>query len=126
MCALHQQVVVDADGGQEFGQIVSDCRRSSGERDRADRKSKVRQCLGFSTANFWSSLAYESAEQKPCKNPNIALLETSHQLWPESNAPNEPAELRAELLPLCHSISVQVAQSDRLGGPRFSAIIGYE
>ena len=32
---------------------------------RADGKSQVRQCLGFCTADLWSSLAYESAEQKP-------------------------------------------------------------
>ena len=34
---------------------------------RADRKShaQVRQCLGFCRADFWSSLAYASAEQKP-------------------------------------------------------------
>ena len=32
---------------------------------RADRKPQVRQCLGFSTADFLSSLPYESAEQKP-------------------------------------------------------------
>ena len=32
---------------------------------RADRKSQVRQCLGFCTADFLSSLANESAEQKP-------------------------------------------------------------
>ena len=37
---------------------------------RADRKSQVRQCLGFYTADFWSSLAYESAEQKPKHCPN--------------------------------------------------------
>ena len=33
--------------------------------NRAHRKSQVMQCLGFCTANFWSSLAYASAEQKP-------------------------------------------------------------
>ena len=33
--------------------------------NRTDRKSQVKQCLGFSTADFLSSLAYESAEQKP-------------------------------------------------------------
>ena len=32
--------------------------------NRADSKSHVRQCLGFCTADFWSSLANESAEQK--------------------------------------------------------------
>ena len=32
---------------------------------RGDRKSQVRQCLDFCTADSWSSLAYESAEQKP-------------------------------------------------------------
>ena len=31
----------------------------------ADRKSQVWQCLGFCTADFWSSLASESAAQKP-------------------------------------------------------------
>ena len=30
-----------------------------------DKKSQVRQCLGFSTADVLSLLAYESAEQKP-------------------------------------------------------------
>ena len=30
---------------------------------RADRKSQVRQCLSFCTADFWSLLAYKSAEQ---------------------------------------------------------------
>ena len=33
--------------------------------NRADGKSQVRQCLGFRTADFGSSLAYESAEEKP-------------------------------------------------------------
>jgi len=33
--------------------------------NRADRKYQVRQYLGFCTADFWSLLAYESAEQKP-------------------------------------------------------------
>ena len=57
------------------GRCVSDCdvgdrSLSRGQRNggclitRADRKSKVGQCLGFCTADFWSSLAYESAEQK--------------------------------------------------------------
>ena len=32
---------------------------------RADRKSQVKQSLGFCTAYFWPSLACESAEQKP-------------------------------------------------------------
>ena len=32
---------------------------------RADRKSQVRQCLGSCPDGFWSSLAYESPEQKP-------------------------------------------------------------
>ena len=32
---------------------------------RADGKSQVRQCLGFCSADFWSSLAYKSAQQKP-------------------------------------------------------------
>ena len=31
----------------------------------ADRKSQVGQCLDFCTADFWSLLAFESAEQKP-------------------------------------------------------------
>ena len=33
-------------------------------RSRADKKSQVRQCLGFCTADIWSSFAYKSAEQK--------------------------------------------------------------
>ena len=33
--------------------------------NRVDRKSQVRQCLGFCAADIWSLLAYESAEQKP-------------------------------------------------------------
>ena len=32
---------------------------------RADRKSQVKQCLGFLTADFLSLFAYESAEQNP-------------------------------------------------------------
>ena len=32
---------------------------------RADRKSHFRHCLCFCTTDCWSSLAYESAEQKP-------------------------------------------------------------
>ena len=32
---------------------------------RADGKSQVRQCLGLRTADFSSSLAYESADQNP-------------------------------------------------------------
>ena len=32
---------------------------------RGIRNPGVRQCLGFSTSEFWSSSAYESAEQKP-------------------------------------------------------------
>ena len=31
----------------------------------ADMKSRVRQCLGFCTADFLSLLAYETGEQKP-------------------------------------------------------------
>ena len=33
--------------------------------NRADKKSQVRKCLGFLTADFLSSLAYESDEHKP-------------------------------------------------------------
>ena len=40
-------------------------REVSCKMSRADWKSKVRQCLGLCTADFWSLLAYESAEQKP-------------------------------------------------------------
>ena len=32
---------------------------------RAERKFQVRQCLGFSTVDFWSSSPYESAKQIP-------------------------------------------------------------
>ena len=47
---------------------------------RADRKSQVRQCLGFCTADF--SPVWPMNQQK--KNSNIAKLETSHQLWSSS------------------------------------------
>ena len=51
----------------------------------ADRKSQARQCLGFFTAYFWSSLAYESAEQKPkhCLTPRF-LMPT---FWPVAQFP---------------------------------------
>ena len=46
-------------------------------RCRADRKSQVRQYLGFCTAYFLSLLAYESPEQKPKHCPTLDLrLET--------------------------------------------------
>ena len=44
-----------------FGQI----RLALYLRNRADRKSQVRQCLGLCTADFMSLFAYESAVQKP-------------------------------------------------------------
>ena len=49
---------------------------------RADRKSQVRQCLGFCTAAIWSSLAYESAEQKPkhCLTPGFLIPPIIHLL----------------------------------------------
>jgi len=42
---------------------------------RGIRKSQVRQCYGFCTADFWSSLAYESAEQnsKNCLTPGFLI-----------------------------------------------------
>ena len=44
-------------------------------RARGMRNSGVRQCLGFCTADFWSSLAYESAEQKTknCLNQGFLI-----------------------------------------------------
>ena len=33
--------------------------------ERTDRKSQVRQCLGFCTADLWPPLVYELAEQIP-------------------------------------------------------------
>ena len=44
---------------------------------RADRKSQVRKCFGFCTADFGSLLAYESAEQN---SQTLPWLETSYQL----------------------------------------------
>ena len=38
---------------------------------RADGKSQVRQCFGFYTPGFWSSLAYGSAEEKTQTLPNL-------------------------------------------------------
>ena len=40
---------------------------------RADRKSQVRQCLGFCTADFLFSLSYKSAEQKTQTLPKLRL-----------------------------------------------------
>ena len=42
---------------------------------RGIRNPGVKQCLGFCTADFWSSLAYESAEQKPkhCLTPGFLI-----------------------------------------------------
>ena len=42
---------------------------------RGIRNPGVGQCLGFCTADLWSSLAYESAEQKPkhCLNPGFLI-----------------------------------------------------
>ena len=42
-------------------------------RTRAVRKSQVRECLGFCTADFWSSLVYKSAEQETQTLPNLTL-----------------------------------------------------
>ena len=53
-------------------------------RTRAERKSQVRQCLVFCTADFWFSLAYESAEQKPkhCLTPGFLIpLTVSHTIF---------------------------------------------
>ena len=42
---------------------------------RGIRNPGVRQCLGFCSGDFWSSLAYESAEQKPkhCLTPGFLI-----------------------------------------------------
>ena len=49
--------------------------------DRADRKSQVRQCFGFCTADLLSSLAYESDVQKPkyCPTWNFPSALTMEQ-----------------------------------------------
>ena len=44
---------------------------------RGIRNPGFRQCLGFCTADFWSSLAYESAEQKNQTLPNSRIPDTS-------------------------------------------------
>ena len=68
---------------------------------RADKKSQVRQYLGFGTADFWSSLAYESAEQKPkhCLTWDFlsALLMMLHFALPDwltlaSSLPSSPLQ----------------------------------
>ena len=59
----------------------------------------VRQCLGFCTAEFWSSLAYESAEQKPkhCLTPGFLMplvmknSQASGLLSEKLTQPHEPA-----------------------------------
>ena len=65
---------------------------------RADGKSQVRKCLGFFTADYLSSLVYESAEQKPKHCPTWDFLsaltcifetylhhlrETPPHMWPK-------------------------------------------
>ena len=53
---------------------------------RGIRNPGVGQCLGFCTADLWSSLAYESAKQKPkhCINPGflIPLVSINIQQFP--------------------------------------------
>ena len=44
--------------------LLGGARGDGGVSARADKKSQVRQCLSFCTADFLSSFAYESAEQK--------------------------------------------------------------
>ena len=41
---------------------------------RADRKSQVRQCLGFCIAEFLSSLSYETTKQKPRSGDHARLI----------------------------------------------------
>ena len=48
-------------------------------KNRANRKSQAWQCRGFCTAYFWSSLAYESDEQKTRILPNLRLPISSAQ-----------------------------------------------
>ena len=62
------------------------------------RNPGVKQCLGFCAADFWTSLAYKSAEQKPkhCLTPGflIPLLRTIPltrlQCYPSPHAQSQP------------------------------------
>ena len=45
--------------------------------NRCSRKSQVRKCWGFCTADFWSTLVYKSAVQKTQTLPILRLLTTS-------------------------------------------------
>ena len=67
----HYMVTADNSLGSDFSTINVQVRIQF--ITRSDRKSQVRQCLGFCTADIWTLLAFESAKQKP-------KLETSHQL----------------------------------------------
>ena len=88
--------------------------------NRADRKSQVSQCLGFCTADFWSSLAYESAEQKPkhCLTPDLlSALKIKHKT---SISPTCISDLRSRptdadrILWLLFPFSVAAAAADSL------------
>ena len=50
--------------GEEIGKCHARRKAELCFMGRADRKSQVGQCLCFCTADFWSSLAYESTKQK--------------------------------------------------------------
>ena len=80
---------------------------------RADRKSQVRQSLGFCAADFWSSLAYESAEQKP-----------KHCLTPGFLIPLSDVKPGAEHFPLpAREIVVDLLVHGDLDGHRLWAIV---
>ena len=56
--------------------LNSERRLLSSHKTRACRNSRTRQCLGFSTADLFPALAYESVE----KNPNIAKVGIFYRL----------------------------------------------
>ena len=69
----------------------NDQQQVSEEKDvstRSDRKSQVKQCLSFCTADFWSLLAYESAVQNPkhCLTCDFHLALVSTQPFPDNSA----------------------------------------
>jgi len=62
---------------------------------RGIRNPGVRQCLGFCTADFLSSLAYESAEQKTqtlpnSKTPDTSVRDARHGTLRRERDPEEP------------------------------------
>ena len=76
------------------------------------RNPGVSQCLGFCTADFWCSLAYESVEQKPKTLPNSRIPDTSDYYVISSLDSEGPRPIRVPLLILLHRVIVPVPDGD--------------